>query len=509
MLWGMRIWMLIVALLWPAATLAQGPAVEAARRYREAHGARILSDYAELLSIPNVPADPAGLRRTAEAIRDALAERGARAELLEHGDSPPIVFGLLKAPGAQRTVGIYVHYDGQPVDPQRWTHPPFEPVLYTAAIESGGRPRPFPAADEPIDPEWRIYARSAGDDKAPLAAIFSALDALREAGMTPSSNLLFFFEGEEERGSTHLRPYLEAQRAQLDPVDLWLICDGPVHQNRRPQLVFGVRGYTGLDITVYGAKRNLHSGHYGNWAPNPALELSRLLAGMKDEHGRVQVEGFYDDVAPISDRERAALARVPAVDAALREELGLARTQGAPDSLAERLLLPSLNVRGLQSATVGSSARNIIPRIAEAAIDIRLVKGNDPVRIVEKVERHIAGRGFHIVRQDPDHRTRLAHPKIAKVVRRPGYKAARTPIDLPAVEPVIAAAEAAAGEPVILQPSLGGSLPLYLFTELLGRPLVIVPIANHDDNQHAPDENLRLANLWYGIDLFAALFSMP
>ena len=138
-----------------------------------------------------------------------------------------------------------------------------------------------------------------------------------------------------------------------------------------------------------------------------------------------------------------------------------------------------------------------------------MVQGNDPRRMQELVEAHIRKQGFHIVREPPDHATRLAHTRIARVVRRSGYPAVRTPMDLPIVAPVVAAAQAASDEPLVLMPTLGGSLPLYLFEQVLERPIVIVPIANHDNNQHAPDENLRLANLWYGIDLFAELFTMP
>jgi acetylornithine deacetylase/succinyl-diaminopimelate desuccinylase-like protein len=230
---------------------------------------------------------------------------------------------------------------------------------------------------------------------------------------------------------------------------------------------------------------------------------------MKDDGGTVLVEGFYESVAPLSEAGRRAVARVPTVGAGLREELGLAETEGGEATLMERLLLPSLNIRGLQSATVGESARNVIPTTAEASIDIRLVGGNDPEAMLDFVERHIRAQGYHIVREEPDHASRLRHPRIARVVRRHGYPAVRTSMDLPLIRKIVSAAETAAGEPVILVPTLGGSLPLYLFTDLLAQPIVIVPIANHDDNQHAPDENLRLANLWYGVDLFAALFAAP
>jgi acetylornithine deacetylase/succinyl-diaminopimelate desuccinylase-like protein len=239
------------------------------------------------------------------------------------------------------------------------------------------------------------------------------------------------------------------------------------------------------------------------------LLLSRLLAGMKDEEGKVLVAGFYDGTAPVGEAERAALAALPDPDEALRQELGLAWTEGGGASLAERLLLPALNFRGLEAANVGEEAQNVIPATATASIDLRFAKGDDPERMLDLVEAHIRKQGYHLVREEPDLATRLAHRKIARVVREEGYPAARTAMDLPVVRQVAAAAAAAAGEPPLLVPTLGGSLPLYLWTELLARPVVIVPMVTHDNNQHAPDENLRLANLWYGIDLMGALFTMP
>jgi acetylornithine deacetylase/succinyl-diaminopimelate desuccinylase-like protein len=237
--------------------------------------------------------------------------------------------------------------------------------------------------------------------------------------------------------------------------------------------------------------------------------LAQLLASMKDSEGRVLIEGFYESVEPLDEASKVALDRLPTIDESLRGELGLARTEAGNAPLSERILLPTLNLRGIQSATVGPTARNVIPTRAEASLDIRLVKGNEPERMLDRVERHIRSQGYHIVREEPDHETRLAHPRIARVVRERGYPAVRTSMDLPSIQPVVEAARRAAGEELVLLPTLGGSLPLYLFEQRLARPLVIVPMANHDDNQHGPDENLRIANLWYGIDLFASLLAMP
>lgn len=487
------------------------PALEAARTWRRAHGAEILRSFADLLTVPNVASDRDNIRRNAEMLRDAFARRGLEAELLEVPETPPVVFATLPAQASAEdapTLLLYAHYDGQPVEPEKWTHDPWTPTLYTRSMEEGGEPRPFPGPGEEVDPEWRLYARAAGDDKAPIGALLAALDALETAGVPRTVNAKIFLEGEEEAGSPHLGRVLETYRDRLDG-DLWLFLDGPVHQSGKPQIFFGVRGIATLEITVYGARRYLHSGHYGNWAPNPNLLLAHLLASMKDPDGRVLVDGFYDTVVPPGEAERRAMAAAPPFEDQLRRELGLAQSEGGNDvRYMERLMLPSLNVRGLSGATVGETARNVIPPEATAALDVRLVEGNDPADMLDKIEAHITSRGYHVVRREPDLETRWAHPRLAKVVRGVGYPAVRTPMDLPLARRIVDAAAEAAGEEPVLLPTLGGSLPLYLFRKVLGTPLVGVPVANHDDNQHAPDENLRIGNLWYGIDLLASLLTL-
>ncbi len=484
----------------------EDPAVAAARAEVSARGPAILRSYADFLAIPNVPAQPAAQRRTAEVIRDELAKRGARAELWERPGVPPVVFGDLPAPGATTTLGLYIHYDGQPVDAEEWAQSPWQATLYDGDLASGAKPRPLPADGESVDPNWRLYARSAADDKAPVWALLSALDSLQTAGIERTVNLKLFFEGEEEIGSPNLRAFMEEHSEAL-AADGWLILDGPGHASGRPQLVFGVRGVTSLELTVYGAKAYLHSGHYGNWAPNPAMGLARLLASMKDGDGKILVPGFYASVIPPGAAEKRALAALPPVDAGLKEALGLARSEGdAP--LAERLLLPSLNVRGLASAEVGEKARNVIPNEATASLDVRLVGGNDPEAMLDLVEAHIRNQGYHILRGAPTDEDRRRHPRLVRVQRSTGYPAARTAMDSPLAGRVIAAARRATGDDLLLQPSLGGSLPLYLFDEVLSRPVIIVPIANHDNNQHAPNENLRLGNLWFGVELLATLLTM-
>jgi acetylornithine deacetylase/succinyl-diaminopimelate desuccinylase-like protein len=274
-------------------------------------------------------------------------------------------------------------------------------------------------------------------------------------------------------------------------------------------VVYGVRGDFNAELTVYGPKRPLHSGHYGNWAPNPALRLARLLASMKDESGRVTIAGWYDDVVALGEAERAAIAAAPQPDATLKQELGLAQVDTVAPSLLEAINLPSLNINGLRSAEVGAKAANVIPVSATAVLDLRLVKGNSVETQFERLAAHVRAQGYHVIDRAPTDAERLQHPLIATLLRiEGGYGASRTPMDLPISREVAAAVQAASAQPIVLMPSLGGSLPLIVVNDTLGVPTITVPIANHDNNQHAENENLRLQNLWDGIETYASLLRL-
>jgi acetylornithine deacetylase/succinyl-diaminopimelate desuccinylase-like protein len=290
--------------------------------------------------------------------------------------------------------------------------------------------------------------------------------------------------------------------------DLWLICDGPVSQDGRPLIAFGARGIAEVEITVYGPRVELHSGHYGNWAPNPAMMLAHLLASMKDQNGHVLVEHFYDGIAPLSETEKRAIAQAPNLDRQLMNEFWLGSTEGAPKTLAELLTLPSLNIRGMASARTGAQASNVIPATATANIDMRLVKGMDHQQTAERLIEHIRKQGYFVFDHEPTADERRSHAKVARVVVAPGgYNSVRTPMDLPISQDVIRTVESARG-PAVKMPIMGGSVPLDAIERTLGTHTIIVPIANHDDNQHSFNENLRIGNLWDGIDLMAALLTM-
>lgn len=481
------------------------------RTYRKTHEHQILREFVNLLAVPNLASDTANIRKNAALIFEMMRQRGLNPRLLEAQtpNVPPVVYAEARTPGATRTLILYAHYDGQPTDPKQWTGTlPWQPTMRSAAFDAGGKILPLPGEDEAIDPQWRLYARSASDDKAGVMAILTAFDAVKESGAFATSNIKFFFEGEEEAGSPHLGEIIKLNKELLQ-ADAWIICDGPVHQSGRKQAVFGVRGDTDVDLTVYGAKRPLHSGHYGNWSPNPAMVLVRLLASMKEDSGRVSIAGWYDDVEPLGETERQAIAEAPQYDDELRSQLGLARTEGGGRNLLELINLPSLNINGMSSGDVGALARNVIPTTATAVLDLRLVRGNDYRRQVQRLVDHISKQGFHVIDHEPTDEERLKYPLLAKVIHRSGgYNAERTRMDLPISLAVIAAVQSTSEQPIVRLPTSGGSLPLSIITENLRTVTITVPIANYDNNQHAENENIRLQNLWDGIETFAALMTM-
>ncbi|WP_348263151.1 M20/M25/M40 family metallo-hydrolase [Telmatobacter sp. DSM 110680] len=483
---------LVLPLVWSClcATLpAQTAPFQAAHQYTAAHQPELLHQFSDFLAIPNVAADPANLQRNADFLLEALHSRGVDAKLLTLAGAPPVVFGQLMTPGAQHTVVFYAHYDGQPVTPSEWTIPPFQPTVNT------------------IDGEQRIFARSAGDDKAAIFAQLTALDALKASGISLHANIRFVWEGEEEAGSPHLEQILQANH-ELVHGDIWLVCDGPVDQSGKQTVVFGARGDAHLEITLYGPHHGLHSGHYGNWAPNPAMMLAQLLAGMKDENGRVLIPHFYDGIAPLSAAEKSALARAPVNDPMLMDAFWLGHADGNGAHLLELINQPSLNINGLSSAQTGPHAANVIPSTAVGDIDLRLVVGIEWKAQQQRVIDYVQSRGYFVVDHDPSKQEVTSHPRVAKIISDPAsYNAVRTPMDLPIAKEVIEAVASARGD-VVLLPTMGGSVPLGAMERAAHTRTITVPIANYDDNQHAANENLRLQNLWNGIETMAALLQM-
>ena len=474
----------------------------------QTHQKALVSSLAELLAIPNVAADRENIRRNAVWLRDYLGKRGFSAEILETTGNP-LVFGELKVPAATRTILFYEHYDGQPVNAKDWKQPsPFTPILRDGRMEDGGREIPNGLATlTAFAPDMRIYARSASDDKSPFIALCAALDAMKANGLQPTSNIKIILDGEEEAGSPSLVPAISKYRNRL-AADVMYILDGPVHPSERPTIVYGARGIASIQLTVYGPKFPLHSGHYGNWVPNPAMRLAQLLATMKSDDGRVTIEGFYDGIAPLSAEERAMLNAVPDNPASLMKLFGIAATERADLSLQEALQLPTLNIRGLSSAFVGPDARTVIPDRAIAEIDVRLVKETPAERMVTLVRQHIARRGWHIVDGEPDEATRAKYPRIVRVTAGNGTNAYRTSPLLPISTQTVSALSAVFGAPPVQIRTSGGTVPITPFIEALGFPAMSLPTVNFDNNQHGENENLRLGHFFRGVSTIAAVLTM-
>jgi acetylornithine deacetylase/succinyl-diaminopimelate desuccinylase-like protein len=506
-----RFWFLVLAFSYLLATNVEADpvsdAAEVALQYRMAHEAQILSDYINLLSLPNNAAIVEDIRINAAFIREMMEARGITTELLEYNDTPPAIYGERMVPGATSTIMIYVHYDGQPTDPSNWVTPPFEPTIRSGKMEEGGEILSRSVLNGPIDPDWRIYARSASDDKAPIIAILSALDAMDAAGVSPSVNLKFFMEGEEERGSPNLAGMIDTHLDKLG-ADYWLFLDGPQDQRGNPRVVLGVRGSMGGQITLYGPLSGLHSGHYGNFAPNPISRLAHLLASMRDDDGRILIDGFYDDVEAPSALQLELIEAIPDADAAVMAAIGVSEHEHAAMRYEEALLWPALNFQGIQAGGVGALSRNVIVPSATAAIGVRMVPDQTKEHVAELIESHISSQGYFIVRDEPDLEMRLAHPKIARVNwGAGGYGAVRISPQEPITAQLIAIMDQLTEGENIVYPALGGSLPLAIFTERLHVPLVNLPIANQDNSQHAPNENIRIGHLWRGIEIYAGILA--
>ena len=496
---------LMLATAWQGVSRAQGTRA-ALELYTASHQRAIVSELVELVAIPNNAADTENIRRNAVLLREMLRRRSFSTEILET-DSNPLVWGELKVPGAKRTLLFWAHYDGQPVDPKAWKQAsPFIPVLRSGRLENGAKEIPGLRTLDKFDPDSRLYARSAADSKAPIVALLAALDALKASGLAPASNVRVVLDG--EAGSPGLVAAIPRYRDKLT-ADIILLLEGPAHLSGRATVAFGVRGYLALDITAYGPKVGVNSGNYGNWVPNPALRLARLLTSMKDDQGRVLVDGFYDGMSPLAPEEQAMLAAVPDEPATLMKLFGIAAPERSDLSLQQALQLPALNIRGLSTASVGADATTVIPDRAVAFLEVRLVKETPAKAMADKLLAHIRAQGFYVVHSEPDDETRSRYPQIVKaVLRGSAAEGWRTPPLGLGGQMVTEAITRMLGERPILLRTMGQRINIAQFIEVMGVPAIVLPTVNFDDNQTAENENVRLGHLFTGVLTIAAVLTM-
>lgn len=444
-----------------------GAELSAVFKHIETNEDQFISRLLDYLRHASISTQNIGISEVAELLVDMLSRLGLEARTFPTAGHPMVVGRWEHAPGAP-TVLLYGHYDVQPPDPlEAWISPPFEP-----AIRDG-----------------RIYARGAGDNKGQHFAQILALESyLAVHGRLPC-NVLILLEGEEENGSPNIAEFVRAHRDLLKS-DLVVTADGPLHESGRPIITYGVRGIVAFELRARGANRDVHSGGFGGVVPNPIWTLVHLLATMKNADGEITIDGFYDDIVRPTDLERATAARLPLDAGDVKQALGLARLDAPADRpVASRLMFhPTLTINGIHGGYGGQGLKTIVPCEAFVKCDARLVERQNPDDILTKIEAHVK-----------------EHARDVEFVRLESTPPSRTPLDAPFSEVVQRAVRTAQGVEPLIYPLLGGTLPDYVFTKIIGVPSFVVPYANADQANHAPNENITVDCFLKGIRTGASL----
>jgi acetylornithine deacetylase/succinyl-diaminopimelate desuccinylase-like protein len=445
------------------------PDLSAVFAYIDANRQSFIDRLVDYLRRPSISAHGVGMGEVAAFLVDLLSGLGLETQTVATPGWPVVLARRHATPG-KPTVLLYGHYDVQPPDPlDEWVSPPFEPTVR----------------------DGRLYARGVGDNKGQHFAQILAIESLLACSGSLPCNVIVLLEGEEEVGSPHMPEFVRQHRDQL-AADLVITADGPVHEDGQSCIRYGVRGVVSFELRARGANQDLHSGNWGGVAPNPLWTLVHLLATMKNERGEITIDGFYDNVLPPTALERAALDHLPVDVAGVMAELGLTRLDQPLDRpLYDRLALwPTLTINGLHGGYGGPGSKTVLPSAAFAKCDIRLVEGQTPEEIFAKVEAHVK-----------------RHAPTVEVIRQGSMAPSKTPLDSPFAGPLAAAITAAQGKPPLHIPSMGGSLPDYVFTKILGIPAFVIPYANPDEANHAPNENLELDRFIAGVKTGAALLA--
>lgn len=437
--------------------------------YVDQHDQAFLTLLVDYLRRPSISAYGEGIGEVAEYIADVMRKLGLNVNIMPTAGWP-MVFGEAPIQPGAPTVLLYGHYDVQPPDPlEAWTTPPFEP-----SVRDG-----------------RLYARGVGDNKGQHFAQLMALETLLACRGRLPCNVKVLLEGEEEIGSPHMPEFIREHRDALR-ADLVIVSDGPVHESGRSIISFGVRGVLDLELRARGANQDVHSGNWGGVVPNPLWTLVHLLASMKNERGEVTIDGFYENVQPLNDLERAALAALPIDVAQVKQSLDLQRLDEPQErGYFERLSAwPTLTINGIHGGYGGPGSKTVLPHEAVAKCDIRLVEAQTAEEILAKVKAHVR-----------------RHAPEVSVISHGAMDPSKTPLDSPYTELLCQAITAAQGREPLFVPAMGGSLPNYAFTKTLGILTFGVPYANPDEANHAPNENMEVARFFMGIKTSATILS--
>ncbi|GCC51736.1 M20/M25/M40 family metallo-hydrolase [Chryseotalea sanaruensis] len=464
-----------------------------------------LPEFYDLLSLPNVASQHQDIEKNIMWCESAFAKRGFTSQRLNTA-TVPLLLAERKVKKATKTVLIYLQIDGQPVNPALWDQEsPWKPVLKEQDNQGKWNIINDDKLKGDINRDWRIFARSTSDAKGPAAAFLASLDALKELKKEPNYNIKVIMDFEEELGSPRLPAAVTTYKNELS-ADWFIIFDGPRHVSNQPTLTFGARGICEITLTTFGPRAHMHSGNYGNYAPNPALRLSQLLASMKDDEGRVTIPGFYDGIV-LTDEEKRVLKLVPDNEEELKHFLGIAEPDQVAPTFQEAMQYPTLNIRGLDALYIGEKARTLIPAWATAEIDIRLVPSSNPDRLIELVRQHVISKGYHVVATEPTEEERMKYPKIAAIQSSISYGAFQTSFNSALGLWLDKAMKNAFQKEPIKIRTAGGSIPISPFVVTLGIPAVAVPTVNADNNQHAENENIRLGNYIDAVKTFICILT--
>ncbi|MGI9550761.1 MAG: M20/M25/M40 family metallo-hydrolase, partial [Aurantibacter sp.] len=463
-----------------------------------------IDELRNFVSIPNDALDHADINRNITWLTGKFNARGFNSSVLPtEGES--LFFAALPMEDHKPTILFYMHFDGQSVDPSKWDQSsPYDVVLKSKDAD-GWKNESFENLNEDIDYDWRLFGRSTSDDKGPIVMFLNAMDLLRKDNVEIPFNIKVILDGEEEKGSKPLPKAVKEYRELLE-ADFLIINDGPVHVSGKPTVVYGCRGITSLSLTTHGPIKPQHSGHYGNYAPNPGFQLAQVLTTMKDEDGKVLIDGYYDGIS-FDDATRSILESVPDDAATINGNLAIRTPEKVGNFYQEALQYPSLNIRGMGSGWIGEKARTIVPATATAELDLRLVPESDGSLLKDLVKKHIENQGFFITDSVPSKEMRLKHDKIMTIKEGPVTAAFRTELDNGYGDFLVNSLREKFREEVVQIRIMGGTVPIAPFINELKIPAFIVPMVNPDNNQHSPNENLRIGQIAYGIQVFYGILS--
>lgn len=465
-----------------------------------------ITEIRDFVSLPNDAINGADILKNIDWLNKKFKARGFQTTIIKT-EGQPLFFAELPKIANAKTILFYMHLDGQAVDPSKWNQEdPYKSVLKT---KEGGvwKTIDWSMLDTKIDDNWRIFGRSSSDDKGPIVMFLNAIDLLKENNQTIPFNVKIILDSEEEKSSKPLPNAVKKYRNLL-MADYLIINDGPLHVSGNPTLIFGCRGITTINITTYGPIKPQHSGHYGNYAPNPGFLLSKLVATFKDDKGKVLIEGYYDGIT-IDKKTQKILRNVPDDKTQILANLAIKSPETVGRFYQESLQYPSLNIRGLSSGWVGAKARTIVPATATAAIDIRLVPESDGNRLKSLIKKHIESQGFYITKKGPTKEERMKYDKILMFESGSVTNPFRTDMNLPFALWLENVMTSKKGDDLVKIRIMGGTVPISPFINELNIPAIIVPMVNPDNNQHSPNENLKIKNIRYGLQTFYNILKTP